>query len=235
VQIDDSPTTDPPSSAPEAAGPSLALVIGLGCVLVGLVMVAVAYVRSSDGEPSDAAGTTVVVPVEAPGMAAGTTAPLGSAELGEGVADEVRGRTPLRGFGEVAVTVTTENGRICELCLLSAATAEQRARGLMEVTDTDLGGYDGMLFEYAEPVDGSFWMRDTPMPLSIAFFDDQGRLVSTADMEPCVDQESCPSYPADGEFAYAIEVPQGMLDEAGAVGDATLRIHARRCPLAEGA
>lgn len=205
--------------------------IGLGFVLIGIVFVAVAFVRSSSA-PSDATTTTKAVPVESPGIKAGTTAPLGSTGLGEGVGEEVSGRTPLNGFGEVAVTVTTENGRICQLCLLSATTAEQRERGLMEVTDEDLGGYDGMLFEYPNEVDGSFWMRNTPMPLSIAFFDEDGRLVSTRDMEPCEDSGDCPGYPSDKPFAYALEVPQGMLDDVGAVGDATLHIHARRCPLA---
>ena len=195
----------------------------------------VSLVRSNSGDPSGAvATTTAVIPVEAPGLEAGTTAPLGSAGLGEGVGPEVSGRTPLRGFGEVQVSVTTEDGEICELCLLSATTKDQRARGLMEVTDEELGGYDGMLFEYPEATSGEFWMRNTPMPLSIAFFDAQGKLVSTTDMQPCADSPSCPGYPAAGTFKYAIEVPQGMLDEAGAKPGATLHIHTRRCPLAEG-
>lgn len=174
-----------------------------------------------------------MIPVEAPGLEAGTTAPLGSAGLGEGVGDEVAGRTPLRGFGEVQVSLTTEEGKICELCLLSANTTDQRARGLMEVTDEDLGGYDGMLFEYPEEVDGQFWMKNTPMPLSIAFFDAQGKLVSTTDMEPCGNSPNCPSYPAADAFKYAIEVPEGLLEEVGATPGATLHIHTRRCPLAE--
>ncbi len=207
--------------------------IGAGCVLVGMVFVAVSFVRSTSKESTDAPVTTTVpVAVEVSGMASGTTAPLGSGGLGEGVGPEVAGRTPLRGFGEAAVTITTADGRICELCLLSASTADQRARGLMEVTDEDLGGYDGMLFEYPEAVSGSFWMRNTPMPLSIAFFDAEGALVSTLDMEPCGASGDCPRYPADDAFTYAIEVPQGRLEEIGAVDGATLRIDARRCPLA---
>lgn len=227
-------TTERSDAAP--TGPSLGLVIGAGCLLIGLALVVVSLVRSSSGDASDAAATTTtaVIPVEAPGIEAGTTAPLGSAGLGEGVGPEVAGRTPLRGFGEVQVSLTTEEGKICELCLLSAMTEEQRARGLMEVTDEDLGGYDGMLFEYPESTDGQFWMRNTPMPLSIAYFDAQGKLVSTTDMEPCGATGDCPTYPAAGSFTYAIEVPQGMLDEIGATPGATLHIHTRRCPLAEG-
>ena len=193
-------TPEPSDETPPGPGPSLGLVIGLCFVLAGVVLVAVAFVRSSDG-PSNATATST--------------------------------STPLRGFGVVAVSVTTEDGRICELCLLSATTSEQRERGLMEVTDEDLGGFDGMLFEYPEEVDGAFWMRNTPMPLSIAYFDDEGELVSTSDMQPCANSTDCPSYPADGAFKYAIEVPQGMLDEAGAEPGARLHIHTRRCPLVE--
>lgn len=218
-------------------GPSLGLVIGLGCLLIGIALVVVSLVRANVGPATGAVVSSTAaapIPVEAPGIQAGTTAPLGSASLGEGVGPEVGGRTPLRGFGEVLVSVTTPDGRICELCLLAATDEEQRARGLMEVTDEDLGGYDGMLFEYPAAQSGAFWMRNTPLPLSIAFFDDQGELVSTADMEPCGDSPDCPTFPATGSFEYAIEVPQGMLDEIGAEPGAVLHIHTRRCPLATG-
>lgn len=199
-----------------------------------MVFVVVALVRSSDGTASDASATSTPVTVEAPGLEVGTTASLGGKELGEGVAEEVSGRTPLRGFGEVAATITTEDGRVCEVCLMAATDAAQRERGLMEVTDEDLGGYDGMLFEYDGVTNGSFWMRNTPMPLSIAYFDDEGRVVATADMEPCSDSPNCPGYPAGKAFRYALEVPQGMLDEIGAEPGATLAIRARTCPLAKG-
>lgn len=100
----------------------------------------------------------------------------------------------------------------------------------MEVTDADLGGYDGMLFEYPEPVDGSFYMRNTPMPLSIAYFD-QGRVfVSATDMTPCDDVVDCPTYHADRPFRYAIEVPQGGLGEIAAVPGSSIAIGARTCP-----
>ena len=170
--------------------------------------------------------------VVAADLAAGTTAPTTPEGLGVGVAPEVRGRTPLPGFGEATVTITSGDGSVCTLCVLSAITVDQRARGLMEVTDKRFGGYDGMLFEFPGEVSGAFWMRNTPTPLSIAYFDAKGDLVSGTDMQPCGDSPDCPSYPAKGDFQYALEVPQGMLDEAGAVGAATLRIDARTCPLA---
>jgi len=136
------------------------------------------------------------------------------------------GRTPLTAFGEVAVEVVAADGGSDEFCVLAAETAEQRRRGLMEVTDPTLGGYDGMLFVFPDDDNGGFWMRNTPMPLSIAYFDQQGALVSTADMEPCGDTASCPSYAADGPYRYALEVPQGGLARLG-IGPAGSRLRVR--------
>jgi uncharacterized membrane protein (UPF0127 family) len=116
-------------------------------------------------------------------------------------------RTPLQGFDEVAVEVTRLDGQVVSWCLLLADTLERRQRGLMTVTDPELGGYDGMLFRFDAPSDVGFWMRNTPQPLSIAYVGDGGELVSTTDMTPCEDSPDCPSYPAAGPFRWAIEVP----------------------------
>lgn len=121
------------------------------------------------------------------------------------------GRSPLAGFDEVRVTVRTPIGQVLSWCLLLAQTAAQRQRGLMTVTDPALGGYDGMLFRFDSDVTGGFWMRNTPMPLSIVFIDSSGRIVSSADMKPCGDSGDCPTYPAAGPYRSAIEVPQGGL------------------------
>lgn len=124
------------------------------------------------------------------------------------------GRVALPGFSEVAITVDPPGeGGLLAWCLLAALTAEQRSRGLMEVTD--LQGYDGMAFLYDEPVENAFYMRNTPMPLSIAWIDEAGAVVSTADMEPCEDVDGCPTYPPAGPYRTAIEVPQGRLDDLG--------------------
>ena len=61
---------------------------------------------------------------------------------------------------------------------------------------TSLGGADGMLFRFGADHSGSFWMKDTILPLSIAFFAGDGAFVSATDMEPCPpDSESCPALP----------------------------------------
>lgn len=116
-------------------------------------------------------------------------------------------RTPLPGFGEVLAQVRTVDGRTLEWCLLLAETTAQAQRGLMEVTDPELGGYDGMLFRFPSEVTGGFYMRNTAQPLSIVYLDADGGVVSIAEMVPCEDVEGCPSYPADGPFQRTIEVP----------------------------
>lgn len=131
-------------------------------------------------------------------------------------------RVPLDGYGEVAIAITNPDGSIKGWCVLLAETQEQRGKGLMNVTD--FGGYPGMLFVWNDDTSSSFYMRNTPTPLSIAWVDAEGELVSTADMDPCGDDPNCPLYGADRPYRFALEVPQGDLGEVGLVEGATMRV-----------
>lgn len=123
-------------------------------------------------------------------------------------------RTGLPGVGETAASITAADGTVTGCCLLVAASDEQRRRGLMEVTD--LGGYGGMVFVWDRDVETGFWMRNTPTPLSIAWFDAAGEFVSAADMAPCpADADDCPLYLPDGPYRFAVEVFQGDLAALG--------------------
>jgi uncharacterized protein len=119
------------------------------------------------------------------------------------------------GFDLAPAEVTLRSGEVCAVCLWVAETALQRQRGLMGVTD--LGVADGMAFVYDAPTNGQFWMRDTPLPLSIAFFADDGRFVSAEDMEPCLTgpSDDCARYSAARPYVAAVEVPQGGLADLG--------------------
>jgi uncharacterized membrane protein (UPF0127 family) len=98
-----------------------------------------------------------------------------------------------------------------------ADTASERSTGLMG--RESLSPYDGMAFLWTDPVQSSFWMKDTLIPLSVAFWDEDGRIVSIIDMEPCT-EEPCPTYGPDTPFVGAVEVAQGDLERHGvAVGD----------------
>jgi uncharacterized membrane protein (UPF0127 family) len=139
------------------------------------------------------------------------------------------GRVTIPGFDEVGVEVTNDAGEVLEWCLLLAAAAEQYAQGLMNVVD--LGEYAGMLFDFPADTDGGFWMRNTPMPLSIAYLDAEGGIVSTADMDPCLDPgDQCPGYPPEGVYNDTVEVPQGGLEGLGLDGPAARLVQTGSCP-----
>jgi hypothetical protein len=91
-----------------------------------------------------------------------------------------------------------------------ADTRDLRAQGLMGVTD--LGGLDGMLFEFSDDTTATFHMLDTLIPLDIAFFTADGELVSVGQMVPC-EATPCEAYAADAPYRYALEAPQGALIE----------------------
>ena len=93
-----------------------------------------------------------------------------------------------------------------------AADPATRARGLMEREQVPPG--TGMVFLYPADVAESFWMKNTLVPLSIAFVAADGRVVSVAEMTPCK-ADPCPSYAPGGPYRYAIELAAGSFGDAG--------------------
>ena len=88
-----------------------------------------------------------------------------------------------------------------------ASTIEQRMQGLM--FRRKLARNDGMLFVFDEPGYHAMWMKNTPLPLSVAFVDADGRILNIADMEPhTLDQHA-----AAGPARYAIETNKGWFAE----------------------
>lgn len=91
----------------------------------------------------------------------------------------------------------------------------ERQRGLMK--RTELAEDAGMLFVFGREKALSFWMRDTLIPLSIAYIDAEGRIVDIEDMEPLDDQTK---HPSAEPAKYALEVNQGLFGKRGVkVGD----------------
>jgi len=84
-----------------------------------------------------------------------------------------------------------------------AATVEQRMKGLM--FREKLGTNDGMLFVFDEPGYHAMWMKNTPLPLSVAFVDGEGRILNILDMEP----HTLDQHMAAGPARYAIETNKG--------------------------
>jgi uncharacterized protein len=91
-----------------------------------------------------------------------------------------------------------------------------REQGLMG--RTSLGANEGMVFTFRDVADGpvtaTFWMRDTQIPLSIAFWNADGTILAIRDMDPCR-TDTCPSFGSPAPFVGALEVNQGFFEEHG--------------------
>lgn len=90
-----------------------------------------------------------------------------------------------------------------------AQTPEQRAVGLMH--RKTLPATDGMLFVFEQPNVQCFWMKNTPLPLSIAFLADDGTVVNVADMKPMTLDSHCSQKPV----RYALEMNLGWFARKG--------------------
>ena len=102
-----------------------------------------------------------------------------------------------------------------------ADTPSERERGLMGRRSLDADA--GMVFVFPEPVSGGFWMKDTLIPLSIAFYDQDGRILRILDMEPCR-QDPCPVYEPGVTYRGALEVNRGAFRRWGVLEGDRLRL-----------
>ncbi len=194
-----------------------------------LLLSACASGSGSATAPSAPSAPAVAAPTVTQPAAADTTVPsTGSSTAGTvdaaapdttSVGDVAAVRP--EGFATTQAVVTKADGSTCEICLWLADSSEQRALGLMFVTDVGLA--DGMAFRYQDPHTGTFWMKNTVLPLSIAFFAPDGSFLEAFDMEPCT-TDSCPKYATPRSFLVAVEVPQGDLDDVGLVAGSRLEL-----------
>ncbi|TWO70693.1 DUF192 domain-containing protein [Caenimonas sedimenti] len=92
---------------------------------------------------------------------------------------------------------------------LVARSEEDREQGLMECRS--LGPDEGMLFVQDEAKEACFWMKDTPLDLSVAFIDEQGRILNVEDMEADSLESKCAAGPA----RYVLEMRLGWFGEHG--------------------
>ncbi len=100
--------------------------------------------------------------------------------------------------------------------LLAEVAVSPAARAIGLSGRESLGDGEGMLFVIPTIDRHTFWMRNTTIPLSIAFLDDDGKIVSIKDLEPLSEAHVGPDVPA----RMALEVPRGWFDRRGVhVGD----------------
>lgn len=93
-----------------------------------------------------------------------------------------------------------------------AETTAQLERGLMG--RRSLAARSGMAFLFATDTRGRFWMKDTLIPLSIAFWGKRGRILRILDMAPCR-AEPCKVYDPHVAFRGALEVNRGAFARWG--------------------
>lgn len=90
-----------------------------------------------------------------------------------------------------------------------AATQEQRMVGLMH--RTSMPQQHGMLFVFGELGRHCMWMRNTLLPLSVAFLDEKGVIINVEDMQPKTEDNHC----AAKEARYALEMNLGWFKLRG--------------------
>ncbi len=90
-----------------------------------------------------------------------------------------------------------------------AATPASRQKGLM--FRERMGDNDGMLFVFEASAVQCFWMRNTKLPLTIAFVADDGSIVNLADMQPMTENSHCSARPV----RFALEMNQGWFTKRG--------------------
>lgn len=121
------------------------------------------------------------------------------------------------------VSINASGGEEVEVRVEIADEPAEQAQGLMN--RTSLGEDRGMLFVFEDEATRAFWMKNTLIPLSIAYIDSEGRIVDIQKMEPegadrTVSDAQLQRYVSAKPARYALEVNQGFFEERGvSVGD----------------
>jgi len=128
----------------------------------------------------------------------------------------------LSGFGSAlaqqsALPTITLNAGIHVIQAEVADTPSARSMGLMRRKAMAQGA--GMLFLFDESARQCMWMKNTLIPLSVAFIDERGRIVSIADMQPLDETSHC----AVGPARFALEMNQSWFKKRGIVAGAVVQ------------
>lgn len=116
------------------------------------------------------------------------------------------------------LTITKADGTEITVKAEMAVENEDRMKGFMFRKNIPEG--TGMLFVFEYDQILSFWMKNTPAPLSIAYITSAGKIKDIMDMKPY----SQSSHVSTGYVRYALEVPQGWFDKVGIKPGDTLKI-----------
>lgn len=158
----------------------------------------------------------ILVALVAPTAACGGEPEGGAAEARSAAAPGQDSTRPTRSVDRspagLRTTTITVGGH--EVTVEVAESDAERQRGLMG--RDSLPRDRGMLFVYPRPQTLSFWMRNTSIPLSIAYAAQDGRIVDIQQMDPHTEEQ----HPSREPAMYALEMNQGWFEEHGVtVGD----------------
>ena len=111
--------------------------------------------------------------------------------------------------GPQKLPAITLNAGIHNIRAEVAQTPEERATGLM--FRQTMPAQDGMLFVFEQPATQCFWMKNTLLPLSVAFVADDGTIVNLDDMKPQTLDSHCSTKPV----RFVLEMNQGWFAKRG--------------------
>jgi uncharacterized membrane protein (UPF0127 family) len=103
----------------------------------------------------------------------------------------------------------SSDGKVASMNVEVARTPAELEKGLMG--RRELAADSGMLFDFSKDTSMSFWMKNTTIPLSIAFIDASGKVVAIKDMKPL----DLTPVTSPAPYRYAIEANQGWFASHG--------------------
>lgn len=179
-------------------------------MLAVVTFVALLVIAGCGGNPESEEETGEALPATDAGggdAAVGCSSPVFSDETPEDISTEA---LPVRNL-----TINAGSGAV-EMRVEIADDTREMSQGLM--FRESLGEGCGMLFVYPSERELSFWMRNTLIPLSIAYIDSEGEIIDLQDMEALDDEP--PNYASAEPAQYALEANVGFFEENGVeVGD----------------
>lgn len=111
------------------------------------------------------------------------------------------------GNAQTKLPVTQLSAGIYVIQAEVAATDAERQQGLM--MRTKMGPSEGMVFDFGAPAGVCMWMKNTLIPLSVAFIDSEGKIINIEDMQP----ETLDSHCAKKVVRYALEMNQAWFKQ----------------------
>lgn len=201
----------PGPSSPSAlsAGRRPLLIAVAAAVVVAAVAAAwFAIASRPGGDTAASAGGAAASSAAAGGGPTGGAATAASGAVTGGAATA----TATGGARRYAYLLQPAGRPVARVSLEVAADEPARERGLSRRAEVPAGS--GMAFLFPSDTTVAFWMKDTLVPLQIAFVAADGRVVSLFEMAPCR-ADPCRVYTPTGSYRYAVELPAGAFTAAG--------------------